>query len=36
MGDKGKKDKEKDRKQHVAKDKTEARRQLEKQAKRPV
>jgi hypothetical protein len=34
MGDKGKKDKEKGQKQHVAKDKQEDKRKLERQPKR--
>jgi len=36
MGDKGKKDKDKDQKQHAAKHKQEDKRKLEKQPKRPV
>jgi hypothetical protein len=34
MGDKGKKDKDKDQKQHAAKNKQEGQRKLEKQPKR--
>ncbi len=36
MGDKGKKDKDKDQKQHAAKHKQEDKRKLEKQPRRPV
>jgi hypothetical protein len=35
MGDRGKKDKDKDQKQHAAKDKQEDKRKLDKQPKRP-